>query len=126
MTQQMPEPLPPATTDMTGKVALVTGAASGLGRVTAQRLAAAGASLWLVDVNANGLAETAALLNTKPKRGWWTSPIPRPARGRWPTPSVRPARRAVQRGRRHLHGERAGDAVSAAFLSTSCPGGIQL
>ncbi len=47
---------------MTGKAALVTGAASGLGRATAIRLAEAGASLCLVDVNAERLAETAALL----------------------------------------------------------------
>ncbi|KMS55271.1 short-chain dehydrogenase [Novosphingobium barchaimii LL02] len=49
-------------TDMTGKVALVTGAASGLGRASALKLAQAGADLWLVDVNPQGLAETAALL----------------------------------------------------------------
>jgi len=48
--------------DMTGKVALVTGAASGLGRATALKLAAAGADLCIVDVNAEGLAETEALL----------------------------------------------------------------
>ena len=50
------------TADMTGKVALVTGAASGLGRATALRLGEAGASLCLVDLNEAGLAETAALL----------------------------------------------------------------
>jgi len=50
------------TIDMTGKVALVTGAASGLGRATAIRLAEAGAGLCLVDMNAAGLAETQALL----------------------------------------------------------------
>ena len=49
-------------TQMTGKVALVTGAASGLGRATALAFADAGADLWLVDVNADGLAETVALL----------------------------------------------------------------
>ena len=49
-------------TDMTGKVALVTGAASGLGRATAARLAAAGANLCLVDIDAAGLAETSAQL----------------------------------------------------------------
>lgn len=49
-------------TDMTGKVALVTGAASGLGRATALKLAEAGAQLMLVDVNEAGLAETAGLL----------------------------------------------------------------
>jgi NAD(P)-dependent dehydrogenase (short-subunit alcohol dehydrogenase family) len=45
--------------DMTGKAALVTGAASGLGRGTALALAGAGADLCLVDVNPAGLEETA-------------------------------------------------------------------
>jgi NAD(P)-dependent dehydrogenase (short-subunit alcohol dehydrogenase family) len=45
--------------DMKGKAALVTGAASGLGRGTALALARAGADVFLVDVNAAGLEETA-------------------------------------------------------------------
>ncbi|GGN61940.1 MAG: short-chain dehydrogenase [Novosphingobium sp.] len=49
-------------TDMSGKVALVTGAASGLGRETALALAKAGARVYLVDVNAEGLAETAGMI----------------------------------------------------------------
>jgi NAD(P)-dependent dehydrogenase (short-subunit alcohol dehydrogenase family) len=49
---------------MTGKAALVTGAASGLGRATAAALARAGADIFAVDVNADGLAETAALLRS--------------------------------------------------------------
>jgi NAD(P)-dependent dehydrogenase (short-subunit alcohol dehydrogenase family) len=44
---------------MKGRAALVTGAASGLGRATALKLAAAGADVCLVDVNAAGLEETA-------------------------------------------------------------------
>jgi NAD(P)-dependent dehydrogenase (short-subunit alcohol dehydrogenase family) len=48
--------------DMTGKIAVVTGAASGLGRAVAIGLAAAGADLCLVDVNAEGLNETRELL----------------------------------------------------------------
>lgn len=44
---------------MTGKSALVTGAAAGLGRATALRLARAGADLCLIDVNAEGLEATA-------------------------------------------------------------------
>jgi NAD(P)-dependent dehydrogenase (short-subunit alcohol dehydrogenase family) len=50
--------------DMKGKAALVTGAASGLGRATAVKLAEAGADLCIVDVNADALAETAALLGS--------------------------------------------------------------
>jgi NAD(P)-dependent dehydrogenase (short-subunit alcohol dehydrogenase family) len=45
--------------DMKGKAALVTGAASGLGRGTALALARAGADICIVDKNANGLEETA-------------------------------------------------------------------
>jgi NAD(P)-dependent dehydrogenase (short-subunit alcohol dehydrogenase family) len=52
----------PQISDMKGKAALVTGAASGLGRATAARLARAGANLCLVDVNAAGLQDTAGLL----------------------------------------------------------------
>lgn len=44
----------------TDKVALVTGAASGMGRATAARLAAEGAGVFALDVNASGLAETEA------------------------------------------------------------------
>lgn len=47
--------------DMKGKAALVTGAASGLGRATALKLAEAGANICIVDVNATGLEETAVL-----------------------------------------------------------------
>lgn len=54
------------TIDMKGKAALVTGAASGLGRATARKLAEAGANLCLVDVNAAGLEETAGLLGGNP------------------------------------------------------------
>ena len=47
---------------MKGKVALVTGAASGLGRATAFALGRAGADVCAVDVNAAGLEETSAQL----------------------------------------------------------------
>jgi NAD(P)-dependent dehydrogenase (short-subunit alcohol dehydrogenase family) len=45
--------------DMTRKVALVTGAGGGLGQATAIALATAGADVCIVDVKAEGLAETA-------------------------------------------------------------------
>jgi NAD(P)-dependent dehydrogenase (short-subunit alcohol dehydrogenase family) len=41
-----------------GKVALVTGGASGMGRLSARRLAAAGAQVAILDVNEAGLRET--------------------------------------------------------------------
>ena len=46
--------------DMNGKVALVTGGASGMGRITALRLAESGARVAVFDLNEQGMAETAA------------------------------------------------------------------
>lgn len=46
---------------MEGKVAFITGAASGIGRATALRLASEGASVYVVDVAMDGLAETEKL-----------------------------------------------------------------
>src|SRR2546428_10828214 len=42
-----------------GKVALVTGAAAGIGRATALRVAAEGAQVWCADLNGAGAAEAA-------------------------------------------------------------------
>jgi 3-oxoacyl-[acyl-carrier protein] reductase len=48
--------------DLQGRIALVTGAAQGIGRAIAEELAAAGATLALADMNEGKLAETAAEL----------------------------------------------------------------
>jgi meso-butanediol dehydrogenase/(S,S)-butanediol dehydrogenase/diacetyl reductase len=45
-----------------GKVALVTGAAQGIGRATALRLAAEGATVWCADINGDGAGETAKVI----------------------------------------------------------------
>lgn len=47
---------------LAGRVAVVTGGGSGIGRVTAERLAARGCHLALVDVSPSGLEESAALV----------------------------------------------------------------
>ncbi len=50
------------TTELAGKVAIVTGAGQGMGYAVAHRLAAAGASLVVNDVNAAAAEQTAAAL----------------------------------------------------------------
>ena len=47
--------------DLEGKVIIVTGAGSGIGRETTRVLADQGATVVMLDVNADGLAETASL-----------------------------------------------------------------
>src|SRR5512139_3816776 len=57
-----PHGMLPAMRRLEGRVALVTGAASGIGRALAQALAQRGCALALVDVNEAGLARTADLV----------------------------------------------------------------
>ena len=52
------------STDLTDQVAIVTGAARGLGREIAESLAAAGAKVACVDVNAEALADTVAAIKS--------------------------------------------------------------
>ena len=47
--------------------ALVTGAASGMGRIYSERLALMGYNVILVDINSKGLDETAAIVEAKVK-----------------------------------------------------------
>lgn len=54
--------LAPPDRDLAGRVALVTGAANGLGRAIALRLASAGAQVIATDVDAAGIEEVAAAI----------------------------------------------------------------
>src|SRR4051812_41783334 len=58
----------PAMFDLTGKVALISGAAQGMGRAMAQALAEAGAHTLLVDRNEVGLRDTAATIEKLGRR----------------------------------------------------------
>lgn len=51
--------------ELSGKVAVVTGAASGIGRALALRFAQEGMALMLADVDPGGLAETASMAGPK-------------------------------------------------------------
>ena len=54
--------------DMSGKVALVTGAGAGLGQATAVRLAAVGADVAILDIAETGLAATAEAIRGHGRR----------------------------------------------------------
>lgn len=51
--------------NLEGKTAVISGAASGMGRATALSMATRGVNVVLVDLNGDGLAETAALAEAK-------------------------------------------------------------
>ncbi|MGJ6962586.1 SDR family NAD(P)-dependent oxidoreductase [Streptosporangium sp. G11] len=55
--------------ELSGRVAVVTGAGGGIGRALALSLAAEGMSLMLADVDPGGLAETASLVEGSAGRG---------------------------------------------------------
>ena len=86
------------------EAALITGAASGIGRASALAFAAAGASVALVDIDAEGLAETAEAARALGGRAGSNRPSagPHPRR---PERSVgRAAARSSRRGARRLLG----------------------
>src|SRR5690242_2600929 len=75
--------------DLTGRVALVSGAAQGLGRAMSLALAEAGADLMLVDRNHDGVRRTADEIARLGRRA--TPPSAGRRRFRWTTSSGRGA-----------------------------------
>ena len=59
-------PMPAKPTPLAGRTAVISGAASGIGRALAVRLAAHGCPLALTDIDPGGLAETASLTSSVP------------------------------------------------------------
>ena len=53
------------------KVVLISGAAAGIGRATAERIASEGARILILDIAAEGLEETAKQISG---RAFWESP----------------------------------------------------
>jgi NAD(P)-dependent dehydrogenase (short-subunit alcohol dehydrogenase family) len=58
----------PAMFDLTGRVAMVSGAARGMGRAMAMAFAEAGADLMLVDLNGEGVQQTARVIEALGRR----------------------------------------------------------
>ncbi|MEC3913848.1 SDR family NAD(P)-dependent oxidoreductase [Nocardia sp. CDC160] len=76
------------------RTALVTGAASGMGRIVAQRLAAAGWHVAAVDLNGDGLADTA---RRSPNTHTYTCDVSDPAQVRAVVDKVRSERGTIDR-----------------------------
>ncbi|MDS1113430.1 SDR family oxidoreductase [Gordonia westfalica] len=61
----LPIPRSDRKVDLTGKVALITGAGNGIGKETALRLAGVGARLILVDIDRSAVDDVAATIGTR-------------------------------------------------------------
>ena len=59
----------PAARELTGRIALITGGASGIGRATARRLAGLGAHVVVADLNGDGAQEVAEKICSMAARG---------------------------------------------------------
>lgn len=101
--------------NLQGKVAVITGAGSGIGRALAQAFAAEGCHVALVDINEKGLQETAALLaNTGVRLSVHVASVADRARM-----EALPAEIEHQHGAIHLLFNNAGVTVNKSFADHS-------
>lgn len=56
--------------DLSGKTAIVTGGANGIGKATALRLAQAGANIIIADLNLTDAEQTVKKLSSKVSKPW--------------------------------------------------------
>lgn len=82
--------MPLTAYDLTGRTALVTGAAGGIGRATATLLAAAGATVHCADLDEQGAKATAAAITAQRAPHTPTGSMS-PGATRSPPPSTPPA-----------------------------------
>tara|TARA_B110000116_G_scaffold143587_1_gene124521 strand:- start:1323 stop:2084 length:762 start_codon:yes stop_codon:yes gene_type:complete len=92
-----------------GRVALLTGSGSGIGRSTACRFAEEGATVVVVDINAEGAAETAELIEREGRKACWfqadvtedraASAIVEEVQGRFGAPNVLMTAAAISVGK---------------------------
>ena len=61
--------------DLTGQTAIVTGGATGIGEAIAKRLAEAGATVAVADIDKESAERTAATLPTIHSASGWTLPV---------------------------------------------------
>ena len=101
--------------DCSGKVALITGAAGGIGRSCAQKLAEAGARVIVTDIDAEGLQKTvSSSLKQAARRGTANKMLPRKACGKIFIADIK-----ANEGALHVLVNNAGIAIGVSILEMS-------
>jgi NAD(P)-dependent dehydrogenase (short-subunit alcohol dehydrogenase family) len=92
--------------DFTGRTVIISGAARGIGLAMSKRFGDAGASVWMVDLDADALHQAAAWIGAQAARraGSGSAVLVWPTRGRGATLVIQAAREEGLRGNCALAG----------------------